>query len=167
MSSTASCEGDDEGLASSAACSCAAVTVDLIDSGGDGEGARGAKEKVRIPRQIWRMVEALLENGAHLQPGLFVEKGAELEVRGIREAVDSGLELPQHGAHSMVEVCGGGLTPKAFVVVSMNSEKKHIPFGRPWSFSYYVDERSKGSASPERYISRFTYQNAVNSTRSG
>lgn len=56
------------------------------------------------PRQITRMVDALLQDGRCRQPGLFVEKGVEEEVRGIRGAVDSGVEFPPHCAHSMVEV---------------------------------------------------------------
>lgn len=50
------------------------------------------------------MVDALLQDGRCRQPGLFVEKGVEEEVRGIREATDSGVEFPPHCAHSMVEV---------------------------------------------------------------
>lgn len=80
-----------------------AVTVDLIESGVDG-GVGGPNENVRIPRQLWRMVEALLERSAHQQSGLFVEKGVELEVRGIQEALQSGSEFPEHCSHSMVEV---------------------------------------------------------------
>lgn len=91
------------------AASCGAVTVGLIECGDDGVGE--AKEKVRIPRQLWRMVEALLENNAYQQPGLFVEKGLELEVQGIQEAVDSRSEFPPHGAHSMSEVRGSVATP--------------------------------------------------------
>lgn len=96
------CDGD-KGMAS--ATRCAAVTVGLIESGG-GEGVGGVKEKIRIPRQLWRMVMALLEDSAYQQPGLFVEKGVELEVQGIQEAVDSGHDFPPHCAHSMVEVGG-------------------------------------------------------------
>eukprot|EP00752_Nemacystus_decipiens_P002667 g2495.t1 len=78
------------------------ATVDLVDSGDDG-GVRGANGKVRIPLQLWRMVKVLLENGVHEEPGLFAEKGVEPEVRGIREALESGSEFPEHCAHSMVE----------------------------------------------------------------
>ena len=80
-----------------------AVAVDLIEGGGDPEGG-GARGKVRVPRQLWRMVETLLESRAFQQPGLLVEKGIELEVQGIQEAVDRGSGFPQHCAHSMAEV---------------------------------------------------------------
>ena len=46
----------------------------------------------------------MLESPAFEQPGLFVEKGIDLEVRGIRRALDSGSEFPAHCAHSMAEV---------------------------------------------------------------
>lgn len=100
MNSGTVCDSDKE--VARAACG-GVVSVDLIESDGDG-GAGGTKEKVRIPRQLWRMMEALLENSAFQQPGLFVEKGVELEVQGIQEAVDSGSGFPQHRAHSMAEV---------------------------------------------------------------
>lgn len=59
---------------------------------------------VEIPHQIRRMVDALLQDGLCQQPRLFVDEGIEQEVRGIREAIDSGAEFPPHSAHSMVEV---------------------------------------------------------------
>lgn len=50
------------------------------------------------------MVNALLAATSYEQPGLFVEKGVELEVWKIREAVDSDSDFPPHCAHSMAEV---------------------------------------------------------------
>lgn len=94
------CDGD-EGIAG-VGCR-GAVTVGLIESG-RGEVIDGANEKVRIPRQLWRMVEALMGSRAYQQPGLFVEKGVELEVQGIQEAIEGGSDFPEHCAHSMVEV---------------------------------------------------------------
>ncbi|CAM9292888.1 unnamed protein product, partial [Hapterophycus canaliculatus] len=58
---------------------------------------------VQVPRPLWRMVDDLLGEARCDQPGLFVDRGVEQEVRGIREAVDTGAEFPPHCGHSMAE----------------------------------------------------------------
>lgn len=49
------------------------------------------------------MVDALLRDSHHDQPGLFVGKGDEQQVLRIRAAVHAGAEFPPHCANSMVE----------------------------------------------------------------
>lgn len=49
------------------------------------------------------MVDALLKDYHYDQPGLFVDKGNEQELLGIRAAVNTGAEFPPHCANSMAE----------------------------------------------------------------
>ncbi|CAM9194753.1 unnamed protein product [Ectocarpus sp. 8 AP-2014] len=104
--------GDDEGArrheGTAAADGSGAVTVPLVDADAgreDGAGARmsSGQKTVRIPRQVWRMVDALLKDARYDQPGLFVDNGNEQEILGIRAAVNTGAEFPPHCANSMVE----------------------------------------------------------------
>lgn len=59
---------------------------------------------VALPPQLRRLVDGLLQENRCQQPGLFVYKGVEQEVQGIREAIDSGADFPPHCTHSMIEV---------------------------------------------------------------
>ncbi|CAM9189144.1 unnamed protein product [Ectocarpus sp. 12 AP-2014] len=104
--------GDDEGArlreGTAAGDSSGAVTVPLVDADArreDGAGPRmsSGQKTVRIPRQVWRMVDALLKDSHYDQPGLFVDNGNEQETLGIRAAVNTGAEFPPHSASSMVE----------------------------------------------------------------
>ncbi|CBJ29438.1 conserved unknown protein [Ectocarpus siliculosus] len=104
--------GDDEGArrheGTAAGAISGSVTVPLVDADAgreDGAGARmsSGQKTVRIPRQVWRMVDALLKDSHYDQPGLLVDKGNEQEILGIRAAVNAGAEFPPHCANSMVE----------------------------------------------------------------
>ncbi|CAM9247240.1 unnamed protein product, partial [Scytosiphon promiscuus] len=82
------------------------ITASLVDSErnvGGGKATVSAEGTVRIPYPLWRMVDALLDEGRCDQAGLFVDQGVEQEVRGIREAVDTGARFPPHCGCSMVE----------------------------------------------------------------
>ncbi|CAM9717188.1 unnamed protein product [Ectocarpus sp. 4 AP-2014] len=85
-----------------------AVTVPLVDADAGGEDGAGAgmssgQKPVRIPRQVWRMVDALLKDSHYGDPGFFVDKGNEQEILGIRAAVNTGADFPPHCANSMLE----------------------------------------------------------------
>lgn len=121
------CDGDEE----TAGATMLSVTAGLIESDGNG-GVGRAQETVRIPRQIWRIVEALLENSAYQQPGLFVERGDESEVQGIQEAVDKGSELPEDCAHSMAEVrtCANTYPRRACLCLMTAENRSPVARGR-------------------------------------
>ncbi|CAM9572248.1 unnamed protein product, partial [Ectocarpus fasciculatus] len=104
--------GDDDGARrheeTAAGHSSGAVTVPLVDADAGEEGGAGTRmssgqRTVRVPRQVWRMVDALLRDSHYDQPGVFVDKGDGQEVMGIRAAVHTGTEFPPHCANSMVE----------------------------------------------------------------
>ncbi|CAM9553714.1 unnamed protein product, partial [Ectocarpus sp. 12 AP-2014] len=104
--------GDEEGArrhqGTAAGDSSGAITVPLVhaDAGReDGAGPRmsSGQKTERIPRQVSRMVDALLKDCLYDQPGLFVDKGSEQEILGIRAAVNTGAEFPPHCASSMAE----------------------------------------------------------------
>ena len=59
--------------------------------------------KLSIPKELWRLVDALWSTGAIREADLFVTEGIPQEVMAIRECLDTGTDFPQCSAHSIVE----------------------------------------------------------------
>jgi phosphatidylinositol-bisphosphatase len=59
--------------------------------------------KLSIPKELWRLVDALWSTGAIRETDLFVTEGNPDEVKAIRESLDTGTDFPVCSAHSIVE----------------------------------------------------------------
>ena len=60
--------------------------------------------KLSIPKELWRLVDALWTGGALREKDLFNTPGVAAEVIAIRLSLDRGTELPACSPHSVVEV---------------------------------------------------------------
>mmetsp|Transcript_4471 Transcript_4471/g.10088 ORF Transcript_4471/g.10088 Transcript_4471/m.10088 type:complete len:903 (+) Transcript_4471:187-2895(+) len=65
--------------------------------------AVGAVAQMDIPKELWRLVDALWSGGALQEKDLFNSKGDAAEVAAIRGSLDSGEPLPSCSAHSVCE----------------------------------------------------------------
>merc|ERR1712146_167211 len=63
-----------------------------------------SSQPLAIPKELWRIVDALWRNGS-LEKDLFILPGIPYEVQEIREALDTGADLPKNiSIHSLVEM---------------------------------------------------------------
>lgn len=71
------------------------AVVDGVKEGEEDSGSRKGDVKLGIPKEIWRLVSALLAHpGALSSPGLFLDPSDPKELLAIRSAIDSGSPLP-------------------------------------------------------------------------
>lgn len=57
---------------------------------------------LRIPKELWRLVDWLFKNALDVED-LFLESGDTFEMEQLREALDTGVELPKTLPHSVAE----------------------------------------------------------------
>ncbi|KAI9918453.1 hypothetical protein PsorP6_011959 [Peronosclerospora sorghi] len=65
--------------------------------------ASSPEPSLQIPKELWRMVNDLLEHFLH-ETNLFVEAGRKAELVQLREALDTGAPFPSHAGYSMAEL---------------------------------------------------------------
>jgi phosphatidylinositol-bisphosphatase len=61
---------------------------------GEGGGAAGAGVSLAVPKEVWRLVDALLARGGLEYRGVFLASGDPAEMAAVRDALDTGAELP-------------------------------------------------------------------------
>merc|ERR1712146_533078 len=77
-------------------------------------------QPLAIPKELWRIVDALWRNGS-LEKDLFILPGVANEVQQIREALDTGAELPEDiSIHSLVEMFVLFFTSLPVPIISTN-----------------------------------------------
>jgi len=71
---------------------------------GDGELASVRKQQLQIPKEIWRLCDALYTNHLLGTEGLFIKSGIPSEMSSIRESLDTGTEFAPCSPHSTAAV---------------------------------------------------------------
>lgn len=67
-----------------------------------GSGGGGGAGHMSIPKELWRLVDALWQGGMR-EKDLFSSTADQSEVRCLRECLDTGAQFPTCSAHSVVE----------------------------------------------------------------
>jgi len=68
-----------------------------------GDAAPSSEAKQSIPKELWRLVDALWSGGALKEKDLFTGTAIVQEVEAVREALDCGLDFPPCAPHAIVE----------------------------------------------------------------
>lgn len=69
----------------------------------EGETVTSSEVKQSIPKELWRLIDALWTGGALNEKDLFTGTALVQEVESVREALDCGLDFPPCAPHAIVE----------------------------------------------------------------
>lgn len=78
-------------------------TLQSADSAAVTQRTAAAVNKLSIPKELWRLLDALWSGGALREKDLFNTRGDPAENVAIRTALDRGTDLPPCSPHSIVE----------------------------------------------------------------
>lgn len=78
-------------------------TLHLVDATETSQRVVSAANKMSIPKELWRLLDALWSGGALREKDLFNTPGLPEEVAAIRTALDRGTDLPPCSPHSIVD----------------------------------------------------------------
>lgn len=88
---------------------------DGSNSGGGGGGGANSPA-LCVPKELWRIIDAIYEKGLH-ERDLFTTAGLAKDVSDIRECLDTGAPFGDFNVHSMTEVMIGFLSNLASPIV--------------------------------------------------
>lgn len=63
----------------------------------------GSGARLSIPKELWRLVDALWTSGASREKDLFASHADPSEVAAIRDALDCGVDFPRASSHAYAE----------------------------------------------------------------
>lgn len=79
------------------------VFVNVEESDEFNRSRNSSGSKLSIPKELWRLIDALWTGGAIREKNLFSTDVNPQEVAAVRESLDCGTELPQCTPHAIVE----------------------------------------------------------------